>query len=56
MENSPKSDACCHDWHRPYEDNPFVDVIKTSIPPKYEWTCSKCGKVVYRNCSDGKPD
>ena len=41
-----------HDWHRPYEDNPYVDEVCASLPPKYQWTCSKCGKVVYVNCSD----
>lgn len=44
-----------HDWHRPMEDNRYCDVRTASIPPMYKWTCSKCGEVVYRNCSAGKP-
>lgn len=44
-----------HDWHRPMEENPYCDVKTASLPPKYQWTCSKCGEVVYRDCSEGKP-
>lgn len=44
-----------HDWHRPMEDNPYCDVQLPSLPPKYKWTCSKCGKVAYRDCSKGEP-
>ncbi len=36
-----------HDWHTLYENNPYVDVICASLPPKREWRCSKCGKVTY---------
>lgn len=45
-----------HAWHKEYEDNPYVDVIYTSIPPKYKWICARCGKVVYRECSLGEPE
>lgn len=44
-----------HDWHRPKEDSPYCDVQLPSLPPMYRWTCSKCGKVAYRDCSKGKP-
>ena len=46
---------CDHDWHRPLEDSPYCDQVCASLPPKYQWTCSKCGKVIYRECSLGKP-
>jgi len=44
-----------HDWHRPMEDNPYCDVATASLPPMYQWTCSKCGKVAYRDCNEGEP-
>ena len=44
-----------HDWHRLMEDSPYCDVRTASIPPKYQWTCSKCGEVAYRDYRDGKP-
>ena len=44
-----------HDWHRPMEDNPYCDAQTASIPPKYQWICSKCGTVTYRECTKGKP-
>lgn len=44
-----------HDWHRPMEDNRYCDVQTASLPPMYQWTCSKCGEVIYRDCLEGKP-
>lgn len=44
-----------HDWHRPMEDSPYCDEKLLSLPPMYRWTCSKCGKVAYRDCSKGEP-
>lgn len=44
-----------HDWHRPMGDDPNADVVYASIPPKYQWKCSKCGEVVYLSCPEGEP-
>ena len=44
-----------HDWHRPMEDSPYCDVQLPSLPPMYEWTCSKCGAVAYCDCREGEP-
>lgn len=41
-----------HDWHRPLENNPYVAEVCTSIPPKYKYICSKCGKVEFVNLSE----
>ena len=44
-----------HEWHRPYEDSPYIDVVCASLPPKYSWTCAKCGQTVYTLTHDNPP-
>lgn len=44
-----------HDWHRPYEDNPYIEVICASLPPKIRWDCAICNSVVYTTMGDEPP-
>ena len=44
-----------HEWHRPYENSPYIDVVCASLPPKYSWTCAKCGQTTYTLTSENPP-
>lgn len=43
-----------HSWQRIGEGKPWGEST-ASVPPKYRWECSKCGKVASWPCDDGQP-